>query len=216
MAVVGPGADGARLEGSKAFMKEVLEEAGVPTARYGVFDDLAEARRFLAVLPGPFVVKTDGLAAGKGVLVAQTRDEAEADVAAKLSGLAFGDAGRRVVIEEGLVGFECSIQALCDGTRAVPLAAARDFKRIFDGDQGVNTGGMGSYSPLPEVDDALVERVMDEAVAPIVATLTRRGIDYRGVLYAGDHDDGRRAGRARVQRPVRGPRGPGGPPTPGR
>jgi phosphoribosylamine--glycine ligase len=185
MAVVGPGADGARLEGSKAFMKDALKESGVATARYGVFDDLAEARRFLAVLPGPFVVKTDGLAAGKGVLVAQTRDEAEADVAAKLSGLAFGDAGRRVVIEEGLVGFECSIQALCDGTRAVPLAAARDFKRIFDGDRGANTGGMGSYSPLPEVDDALVERVMDEAVAPIVATLTRRGIDYRGVLYAG-------------------------------
>ena len=183
--VVGPGADGARLEGSKAFMKDALEESGVATARYGVFDDLAEARRFLATLPGPFVVKTDGLAAGKGVLVAQTREEAEADVAAKLSGRAFGDAGRRVVIEEGLVGIECSIQALCDGTRVVPLAAARDFKRIFDGDRGANTGGMGSYSPLPEVDDAMVERVMEEAVAPLVATLTRRGIDYRGVLYAG-------------------------------
>jgi phosphoribosylamine--glycine ligase len=185
MAVVGPGADGARLEGSKAFMKDALAEAGVSTARYGVFDDIDGARRFLHSLPGPFVVKTDGLAAGKGVLVAVTREEAEADAAAKLSGLAFGDAGRRVVIEEGLVGVECSIQALCDGTRAVPLAAARDFKRVFDGDRGANTGGMGSYSPPPEVDDGLVDRVMDEAVAPIVATLRRRGIDYRGVLYAG-------------------------------
>jgi phosphoribosylamine--glycine ligase len=185
MAVVGPGADGAQLEGSKAFMKDLLKEAGVATARYGVFDDLADARRFLAGLPGPFVVKTDGLAAGKGVLVASTRDEAEADVAAKLSGRAFGDAGRRVVIEEGLIGLECSIHALCDGERIVPLAAARDFKRVFDGDRGANTGGMGCCSPPPEVDGALVERVMDEAVAPIVATLRGRGIDYRGVLYAG-------------------------------
>jgi phosphoribosylamine---glycine ligase len=185
MAVVGPGADGALLEGSKAFMKDVLGAARVPTARYGVFEDVDTARRFLAGLPGPFVVKTDGLAAGKGVLVAQTREEAEADVAEKLSGRAFGDAGRRVVIEEGLIGFECSIQALCDGRRVVPLAAARDFKRAFDGDRGANTGGMGSYSPPPEVDDALVGRVMDEAVGPIMVALAKRGIDYRGVLYAG-------------------------------
>jgi len=185
LAVVGPGADGARLEGSKAYMKDALAEAGVATARYGVFDEVDRAISFLGSLPGPFVVKTDGLAAGKGVLVAETREEAEADVIAKLSGRAFGDAGRRVVIEEGLIGFECSIQALCDGARVFPLAAARDFKRVFDGDQGPNTGGMGSYSPPPEVDDDLVDRVMDEAVAPIVATLRRRGIDYRGVLYAG-------------------------------
>jgi len=185
MAVVGPGADGARLEGSKAFMKEILDEAEVPTARYGVFDDLAAARTFLAGLPGPYVVKTDGLAAGKGVLVATTLEEAEADVAAKLSGRSFGDAGHRVVIEEALSGFECSIHALCDGTRVVPLAAARDFKRIYDGERGPNTGGMGGYSPLPEADDVLVARVMDEAVAPVVDTLARRGIDYRGVLYAG-------------------------------
>jgi phosphoribosylamine---glycine ligase len=185
MAVVGPGADGAALEGSKAFMKDALAEAGVATARYGVFDDLDGARRFLDDLSGPYVVKTDGLAAGKGVLVAATREEAEADIEAKLSGRAFGDAGRRVVIEEGLVGFECSIQALCDGTRVVPLAAARDFKRVFDAERGANTGGMGSCSPPPEVDEALVDRVMDEAIAPMVATLVRRGIDYRGVLYAG-------------------------------
>jgi phosphoribosylamine--glycine ligase len=185
MTVFGPGEDGARLEGSKAFMKEVLAEAGVPTARYGSFEDPAAATRFLAELPGPFVVKTDGLAAGKGVLVTDSRAEAEADVAAKLSGRAFGEAGRRVVIEEGLLGFECSIHALCDGTRAVPLAAARDYKRAFDGDGGANTGGMGCYSPPPEVDDGLVGRVMDEAVEPTVAALRRRGIDFRGVLYGG-------------------------------
>ncbi|MGH9006666.1 MAG: phosphoribosylamine--glycine ligase [Acidimicrobiales bacterium] len=185
MTVFGPGADGARLEGSKTFMKAVLAEAGVPTARYGSFEDAGAATRFLAELPGPFVVKTDGLAAGKGVLVTDSRAEAEADVAAKLSGRAFGEAGRRVVVEEGLVGFECSIHAVCDGTRVVPLAAARDYKRAFDGDGGANTGGMGCYSPPPEVDDGLIGRVMDEAVEPTAAALRRRGIDFRGVLYGG-------------------------------
>jgi phosphoribosylamine--glycine ligase len=183
--VVGPGADGARLEGSKAFMKEMLAAAGVPTARFGAFDRVDQAVAFLRGLPGPWVVKTDGLAAGKGVLVAETLDEAEADVAAKLSGAAFGEAGRRVVVEEGLVGTECSLLALCDGTRAVPLAPAQDFKRIGDGDTGPNTGGMGAYSGVPEVDASLVDRLMDEAVEPLVAALRAAGIDYRGVLYAG-------------------------------
>jgi phosphoribosylamine--glycine ligase len=183
--VLGPGADGARLEGSKAFMKEVLAEAGVPTAAFGVFDRLDEAVGFLRSLPGPWVVKTDGLAAGKGVLVAETLAEAEADVAAKLSGGAFGDAGRRVVIEEGLVGPECSLMVLCDGADVVPLAPAQDFKRLSDGDRGPNTGGMGAYSPVPEVGDAMVDELLYGAVEPLVAALRARGIDYRGVLYAG-------------------------------
>jgi phosphoribosylamine--glycine ligase len=183
--VVGPGADGARLEGSKAFMKDLLAEAGVPTARFGVFDDAAGATAFLRTLPGPWVVKTDGLAAGKGVLVTDDRAEAEADVVAKLSGAAFGPAGRRVVVEEGLVGVECSLLALCDGTDVVALPPAQDFKRVGDDDRGPNTGGMGAYSPVPEVDGALVDRLLDEAVAPLVAGLRARGIDYRGVLYAG-------------------------------
>ena len=183
--VLGPGADGARLEGSKAFMKDVLAEARVPTARYGSFDDPAAARAFLRELPGPWVVKTDGLAAGKGVLVTESMAEAEADVEAKLSGRAFGEAGRRVVVEEGLAGTECSLLALCDGRRVVPLPAAQDFKRVADGDEGPNTGGMGAYSPVPAVDDRLVDRVLDEAVEPLVAALRRRGVDYRGVLYAG-------------------------------
>ena len=186
-AVLGPGADGALLEGSKAFMKEALEDAGVPTARFATFDSLqtAEALAYLETMPGPWVIKTDGLAAGKGVLVARTIEDARADVTAKLSGAAFGDAGRHVVIEEGLEGEECSLLVLCDGTRAVPLLPAQDFKRAADGDSGPNTGGMGAYAPMPQVRAADVERLMDTAVLPLVEELRRRAIDYRGVLYAG-------------------------------
>jgi phosphoribosylamine--glycine ligase len=186
-AVMGPGADGARLEGSKAFMKKVLAEAGVPTARFAAFGaaQRADALAYLRELPGPWVVKTDGLAAGKGVLVARTIEEAQADVEAKLSGAAFGDAGRRIVIEEGLAGEECSLLVLYDGTTAVPLLPAQDFKRIGDGDSGPNTGGMGAYAPMPAVSRVSVDRIMAAAVEPLLAALTRRGIDYRGVLYAG-------------------------------
>jgi len=183
--VFGPGADGARLEGSKAFMKDLLAEARVPTARYGVFDDPAEAKEFLRQLPGPWVVKTDGLAAGKGVLVTDSMREAEVDLDAKLSGSSFGGAGLKVVVEEALAGPECSLLALCDGKRVVPLAPAQDFKRVADGDEGPNTGGMGAYSPVPVAGDRVVDRVLDEAVEPLLAALRRRRIDYRGVLYAG-------------------------------
>jgi len=183
--VFGPGADGARLEGSKAFMKRLLAEAGVPTARFGVFDDAAEAQAFLRQLPGPWVVKTDGLAAGKGVVVTDDRAEAEADVVAKLSGRAFGDAGRTVVVEEGLIGRECSLLVVTDGTRLAPLPVARDAKRLLDSDRGPNTGGMGAFSPVPDVDDRTVDQVLDTIVEPTLAALRRRGIDYRGVLYAG-------------------------------
>jgi phosphoribosylamine--glycine ligase len=186
-AVVGPGADGALLEGSKAFMKEALAAAGVPTARFATFDALQtkEALAYLDTMPGPWVIKTDGLAAGKGVLVARTIEAARADVSAKLSGAAFGDAGRHVVIEEGLSGEECSLLVLCDGTRAVPLVPAQDFKRIRDGDNGPNTGGMGAYAPMPQVRAADVDQLMHTAVLPLVEELRRRDIDYRGVLYAG-------------------------------
>jgi phosphoribosylamine--glycine ligase len=183
--VFGPGADGARLEGSKAWMKEVLAEAGVPTARHGVFRQVEPAARFLRSLAPPYVVKTDGLAAGKGVLVTESRAEAEADVAAKLSGTAFGPAGRTVVIEEGLTGAELSVLCVCDGRRAVPLAPAQDFKRLGDGDTGPNTGGMGAYSPVPWATDDVVGEVLERAVEPALAALRRRGVDYRGVLYAG-------------------------------
>jgi phosphoribosylamine--glycine ligase len=186
-AVMGPGADGALLEGSKAFMKEVLRAAGVPTAGFAAFDslELEDALAYLETLQGPWVIKTDGLAGGKGVLVARTLDDARDDVRAKLSGSSFGDAGRTVVIEEGLAGEECSLLVLCDGTRAVPLIPAQDFKRIGDGDAGPNTGGMGSYAPMPHVGRDVVDRLMADAVLPLVEELQRRGIEYRGVLYAG-------------------------------
>jgi phosphoribosylamine--glycine ligase len=186
-AVLGPGADGALLEGSKAFMKEVLRAAGVPTARFATFDALesAAAMDYLDTLPGPWVIKTDGLAGGKGVLVAHDLQEARRDVTAKLSGSTFGDAGRTIVIEEGLVGEECSLLVLCDGVRALPLVPAQDFKRIGDGDTGHNTGGMGAYAPMPHVGGRVVDGIMDAAVRPLVEELRRRGIDYRGVLYAG-------------------------------
>lgn len=183
--VLGPGRDGARLEGSKAFMKELTEEAAIPTARYGAFVDVDNARAFIEGLGPLVVVKTDGLAAGKGVLVTATRDEAIADVEAKLAGRAFGDAGRRVIIEEGLVGVECSLLALCDGDDAYPLAIAQDYKRALDGDLGPNTGGMGAYAPVPFVDEALRDSLVDQTIRPMQKALSARGIDYRGVLYAG-------------------------------
>lgn len=183
--VFGPGADGARLEGSKAWMKEVLVDAGVATARHGAFTELEPALAFLESLPGLYVVKTDGLAAGKGVLVTESLAEARRAVGDYLSGRAFGDAGRTVVIEEGLRGPELSVLAVCDGRTAVPLAPAQDFKRALDGDGGPNTGGMGAYSPVPVAGPAVVEQVMDTAVLPTLAALRARGIDYRGVLYAG-------------------------------
>jgi phosphoribosylamine--glycine ligase len=183
--VLGPGADGARLEGSKAFMKQVLLDAEVPTARHRVFDDADAAVAFLDELPGPWVVKTDGLAAGKGVLVAASKAEAEADIRSKLAGDAFGDAGRTVVVEEGMEGPELSVFALCDGRTAVLMGVARDYKRVGDGGVGPNTGGMGAYSPVPEVDDAVVDEIMARHIQPTLETLRHRGVDYRGFLYAG-------------------------------
>ena len=180
--VFGPGADGARLEGSKAWMKEVLAEAGVPTARHRAFTEVEPALAYLRTLPGLYVVKTDGLAAGKGVFVTESLDEAADDVRAKLSGASFGPAGRRVVVEEGLTGPELSVLCVCDGDRGVPLAPAQDFKRVGDGDAGPNTGGMGAFSPVPGVD---LEMVVEVAVEPTLQALRKRDIDYRGVLYAG-------------------------------
>jgi phosphoribosylamine---glycine ligase len=188
----GPRAAAARLEGSKAWMKDVLHSAGVPTARYGVFANNSKERageaaalNFLDTMGDLFVIKTDGLAAGKGVVVTTDREEARQAVRAYLSGEAFGDAGRTLVIEEGLSGPELSLLVLCDGRDAVPLAPAQDFKRIGEGDTGPNTGGMGAYSPVPIVGPEIVEEVMAKAVAPTLEALGRLGAPYRGVLYAG-------------------------------
>lgn len=183
--VFGPGAAGARLEGSKAWMKDVLVAAGVPTARHGTFTEADPAFAFLDTLDGLYVVKTDGLAAGKGVVVTTSLDEARDAVREYLSGAAFGDAGRTLVIEEGLTGPEVSVLAICDGRTAVALAPAQDFKRVGDGDAGPNTGGMGAYSPVPVADDSVIDAVMNEGVRPTLDHLRSIGIDYRGVLYAG-------------------------------
>jgi phosphoribosylamine---glycine ligase len=187
--VFGPGAAGARLEGSKAWMKHVLADAGVPTARHGAFgaSDAAGALAFLEGFAPPYVVKTDGLAAGKGVVVTESLADARDAVRAYLSGDAFGDAGRTLVIEEGLTGPELSLLVVCNGDpdAAVPLAPAQDFKRIGERDAGPNTGGMGAYSPVPIVDAATVDTVMDRAVRPTLHWLARNGAEYRGVLYAG-------------------------------
>jgi len=188
IATFGPNADGARLEGSKAWMKEVLASAGVPTAMHATFGagDEDRALSYLETMEGFYVVKTDGLAAGKGVVVTESIDEARDAVRAYLSGDAFGDAGRTLVIEEGLTGPELSLLVLCDGSlEGVALAPAQDFKRIGVGDTGPNTGGMGAYSPVPIVNDEIIERVMSGSVAPTLAELKRRDIEYRGVLYAG-------------------------------
>ncbi|MBO0886002.1 MAG: phosphoribosylamine--glycine ligase [Acidimicrobiales bacterium] len=182
--VVGPGADGAMLEGSKTWMKRLLVEAGVPTAEHRSFTALDEARAYLRATPGPWAIKADGLAGGKGVLVTGSRKEAEADAEAKLSGRAFGLAGRTLVVEQALCGPELTVLALCDGTRAVPLAPAQDFKRVGDGDTGPNTGGMGAYSPVPVAGPAVMGEIVDRILEPTVAALCRQGIEYRGVLYA--------------------------------
>ena len=185
--VVGPGIDGARLEGSKAWMKQVLVDAGVATARHGTFtaDQLEPALAFLETLPGLYVVKTDGLAAGKGVVVTESLAEARDAVRDYLSGAAFGAAGTTCVIEEGLTGPELSVFALCDGTRSVFFGAAQDHKRIGDGDTGPNTGGMGAYSPVPVAGPDIVEGVIRDAIEPTLAALTAQGIDYRGFLFCG-------------------------------
>lgn len=185
----GPSAAAARLEGSKAWMKEIAAEAGVPTARHRAFtaDDEEDALAFLDTLDGLYVVKTDGLAAGKGVVVTESIDEARDAVRSYLSGEAFGDAGRTLVIEEGMRGPELSLLVVCNGDvdAAVPLAPAQDFKRVGDDDVGPNTGGMGAYSPVPVAGDDVVDQVMTEAVRPTLRTLAARGIEYRGTLYAG-------------------------------
>ena len=183
--VLGPGADGAQLEGSKAYMKEFLSCARVPTAAYGVFDEVAGALSFLATMERPYVIKTDGLAAGKGVLVTDDFEEACDDIRDKLSGASYGRAGRTIVIEEGLDGPECSLTVLCDGHNVRALAPAQDFKRVGDDGVGANTGGMGAYAPMSSMTTAQVDDVMRNIVAPTVEELAQRGIDFRGVLYAG-------------------------------
>lgn len=181
----GPCAAGARMEGSKRFAKDVMNAAKVPTGRAEVFTDAAKAKAALAAYGLPVVIKADGLAAGKGVVVAETKEQAEGAIDDMLVGNKFGAAGAEVLIEEFLDGEECSILAMVDGERAVLLPSSQDHKRIFDGDEGPNTGGMGAYSPAPVVTDEMLPQIKEKIILPVVRELARRGITYRGILYAG-------------------------------
>ena len=181
----GPGAAAAALEGSKGFMKDFCARHAIPTARYARFADAEAARAHVRAQGAPIVVKADGLAAGKGVVVAATLDEALAAIDAAMVAGAFGRAGAELVIEEVLEGEEASFFALCDGTHALALAAAQDHKRVGDGDTGPNTGGMGAYSPAPVVDAAMAERIMAEIIRPTVAGMKAEGRPFKGVLFAG-------------------------------
>ena len=183
--VFGPSAKAAQLESSKGFTKDLCHRYGIPTGAYERFTDLARAEAYIRAQGAPIVVKADGLAAGKGVVVAETVEQALAAVRDMLAGNRFGDAGASVVIEEFLVGEEASFFALCDGEHALPLVGAQDHKRVFDGDKGPNTGGMGAYSPAPVFDAAMQQRTMDEIILPTVRAMAADGIPFKGVLYAG-------------------------------
>jgi len=180
----GPSAAAARLEGSKGFTKDLCREYGIPTAAYERFTDEAAALAYVRKQGAPIVIKADGLAAGKGVVVAESQQETEAAVREMFGG-AFGGAGAEVVIEEFLEGEEASFFALCDGARALPFATAQDHKRVGDGDAGPNTGGMGAYSPAPIVTEGLAAEVMARIVEPTLRAMAEKGAPYKGVLYAG-------------------------------
>ena len=181
----GPSKGAAQLEGSKAFTKDFLARHAIPTAAYANFTELEPALAYLREQGAPIVVKADGLAAGKGVIVAETLEQAEEAVRDMLSGNAFGDAGCRVVIEEFLQGEEASFIVMVDGENVLPMATSQDHKRVGNGDTGPNTGGMGAYSPAPVVTDAVYQRIMDEVITPTVEGMAAEGMPYTGFLYAG-------------------------------
>ena len=181
----GPTAAAARLEGSKAFMKELCARHGIPTAASARFDDAAKAKAHVAATGAPIVVKADGLAAGKGVVVAQTVAEAEAAIDAALRDRRFGDAGAEIIVEECLSGPEASLFVLVDGRNVLPLAGAQDYKRAHDGDAGPNTGGMGAFSPTPRLDPGTERRALAEIIEPTVTGMAEAGTPFTGILYAG-------------------------------
>ncbi len=184
VSVFGPSRAAAELEASKAFTKEICDAVNAPTAAYGHFTDADPAKAYLKTQDLPIVIKADGLAAGKGVIIAQTLAEAEAAIDDMLGG-AFGSAGAEVVVEEFMTGEEASFFVLCDGDTVLPLATAQDHKRAFDGDEGPNTGGMGAYSPAPVLTADVETRAMEEIIKPCLAEMAKRGAPYQGVLYAG-------------------------------
>jgi len=183
--IFGPCKEAARIEGSKVFSKQFMAKYDLPTAQAGIFSDPKEALAYLEEVGAPIVVKADGLAAGKGVIVCQTKKEAANAVRLIMEKKEFGEAGSQVVIEECLIGEEASIIAITDGQSIVPLASSQDHKRVFDRDEGPNTGGMGAYSPAPVVTDRLMEEIDVNILKPFVAGMRQEGITYKGVIYAG-------------------------------
>ncbi len=185
LTIFGPSKEAAQLEGSKVFMKNVLKKYGVPTARYIETSSIDDVKEFVKTLKEPIVVKADGLCAGKGVIIAKTKDEAIKAADDMLSGKSFGDAGKKVIIEEFLDGYELSIFAVCDGEDYIVLPAAQDHKRLLDGDEGPNTGGMGAYAPTPLINDELYKKIEDRIIKPTLKGLKKDGIPYNGVLFIG-------------------------------
>lgn len=185
LVIFGPSRAAAQLEGSKVYMKNFLNKYGIPTARYIETDHIGDAFKFIESLSAPIVVKADGLCAGKGVIIAASHDEAKVAVSEMLSGKSFGDAGKRVVVEEFLDGYELSMFALCDGKDFILLPAAQDHKRLLDNDEGPNTGGMGAYAPTPLVDDVIYEKVKDRIVRPTLKGMQEEGAPFEGVLFIG-------------------------------
>jgi phosphoribosylamine--glycine ligase len=185
LVIFGPTKAAAQLEGSKVYMKNFLAKYNIPTARYIETDHIGDAFKFIEGLSAPIVVKADGLCAGKGVIIAMSHEEAKVAVSEMLSGKSFGDAGKRVVVEEFLDGYELSMFALCDGKDFILLPAAQDHKRLLDNDEGPNTGGMGAYAPTPLVDDVIYEKVKDRIVRPTLSGMQEEGAPFEGVLFIG-------------------------------
>lgn len=183
--IFGPRKEAAQLEGSKVFSKQIMLENRIPTAECEIFSNANEAKRYVENNPAPLVLKADGLAAGKGVVVAHSPEEAASAVDEMLVKGVFGEAGRRIIIEKCLSGQELSVLVLTDGERLIPLASSQDHKRALDHDQGPNTGGMGAYSPCPLVDDDELRKIVDQTAVPVIRGLKNRGVIYRGVLYVG-------------------------------
>lgn len=183
--IFGPSKAAAELEGSKIFCKDLLRKNAIPTAAYKVFDNPADAREYIAQVGMPIVIKADGLAAGKGVVVCLHPEIAEKTISEMMEKRVFGDAGRRIIVEECLNGQELSVLAISDGETIAVLEPAQDYKRVFDGDKGPNTGGMGSYSPVPFVTPAIMDKVVSEVLVPTIHSMKKAGRPYQGVLYAG-------------------------------
>ena len=185
LTIFGPGKEAAQLEGSKVYMKNFLAKYNIPTAKYIESDSIEDLFQFTNTLDVPIVVKADGLCGGKGVIIAQSHDEAKKAISEMLSGKSFGDAGKKVIVEEFLDGYELSMFAVCDGKDYILLPAAQDHKRLLDGDEGPNTGGMGAYAPTPLVDDALYQKVRKRIIRPTLDGMQKEGAPFEGVLFIG-------------------------------